>query len=340
MIERKLFSLIEFSNWPAYIHIGLITEMRRVLNNTFDEDVPAPAKLQPYLAVVLACIAKELQDYDKEAKSQYTPIIEEADKRRDTLLNQLLAMVAAMLKMDDLPAKKQAAETLNGPLSNYKPSAKMALDEETTQLQQWYEVYNASPEQQAAAAELGLTQIISEMMAQNDIVVRNVANRDAEKSAKKEIQMSDDRKATDEALRDFAIVLNACVIFSDDAHEFDSLVQALQDAQTRYLADYQNHQRQNKRIIVKSDITVNHQYKGVAGWTWARLVEDYPKLLALDPAPSKPGEDPVIVPLRVISAEQKAIKAGGRAVALAGRLVKPTDELNFEKDYELVPYAE
>ena len=289
--------------------------------------------------MLLACIEKELRDYDKEAKSQYTPIIDEADTRRDSLLNQILAMVSTMLKMEAMPAKKLAAETLNGPLQHYGPSAKMSLDEETTQLQQWYEVYNADAQQRAAAAELGLTQMITDMMSQNDIVVQNLALRDAEKTAKKEIQMSDDRKATDEALRDFAQVLNACIIFSDDAHQFDAVVMSLTDAQARFLTDYQNHQRTAKRIIVKSEVTGKHQYKATAGWTWARLVEDYPKLLALDPTPSKPGAEPVVVALRVISAEQKAIKAGGLAVALAGVLVKPTDELNFEKEYELVPYS-
>ena len=64
----------------------------------------------------------------------------------------------------------------------------------------------------------------------------------------------------------------------------------------------------------------------------------YQKLLAADPVPSATGVLPVVVPVRIVSVEKEAVKAGGLAVALNGVLVKPTDEVDFTKDYSLVLY--
>ena len=59
--------------------------------------------------------------------------------------------------------------------------------------------------------------------------------------------------------------------------------------------------------------------------------------LALDPEPSAPGVEPVASPVRIVSADKKALKAGGLAVALkGGAIVSPADEADVTKTYELV----
>ena len=77
-----------------------------------------------------------------------------------------------------------------------------------------------------------------------------------------------------------------------------------------------------------------------SGWTWATIAQKNPKALALDPEPSAPGVEPVVVPQRVISLDKEAKKAGGLCVALAGVIVKPTDEVDVTKTYQLVAFGE
>ena len=66
--------------------------------------------------------------------------------------------------------------------------------------------------------------------------------------------------------------------------------------------------------------------RAAAGWTWARLIQDGKALLAID-------EDN---PDRIVSTDKKALKAGGLMLALAGQPVRPTDDVDVEKEYQLV----
>ena len=85
--------------------------------------------------------------------------------------------------------------------------------------------------------------------------------------------------------------------------------------------------RQNKRVMVKSDVVGNHQYVTVAGWTWERLIQDGKALLAVDQDTN---------PARIVSTDKKALAAGGLCVALDGVPVLPTAVVDPLKVYELV----
>ena len=71
-------------------------------------------------------------------------------------------------------------------------------------------------------------------------------------------------------------------------------------------------------------------YSVSRGWTWAQLIDDGKALLAID------AEDDT----RIISTDKKAEKAGGLYLALAGVLVKPTDDIDTEKEYQLIALPE
>ena len=71
----------------------------------------------------------------------------------------------------------------------------------------------------------------------------------------------------------------------------------------------------------------NHLYQTARDWTWARLIEDGKALLAIDPDQ----------PTRILSTDKKALKAGGLCLALKGVPVKPTDDVDVEKEYQLIP---
>ena len=323
-------------NWPNLIHMGYMTEVLRRTGITWDQETPCPAKLQPYLTAVENGYEKEDRDYQVSQKSDLTALIDAADQERDALLNQVLTMVDAMRKMEAMPTKKQAAETLAGPLDFYKPSAKMALRDETTQIQQWYQVYSGNSAQEAAAQELGLTQIIANLITKNTEVETLMGQRSDEMAQKAEAQLAADRKVVDEAMRDFTQMLNALALTSNDPHEYDGIIDGLTQTQADYTQRYEDHKRANKRVKIASTIVGNHTYAVSNGWTWATLATKNPKALALDPEPSAPGEEPVVTPLRIISVDPKAKKAGGLCVALKGTPVSPADEVDVEKEYELV----
>ncbi len=146
------------------------------------------------------------------------------------------------------------------------------------------------------------------------------------------------RQETDAAWLDFQIVQNALAITDSTPHRFTSFILNLNKQIDRYRELAEARRKQNRKVTVKSTVVGNHQYQPSSGWTWMKLAQKYPKLLALDPEPSAPGVEPVVVPQRIISAEKKAQKAGGLAVALNGVIVRPTDEVDVEKEYQLIAY--
>ena len=327
MIDIKQLAIIDPQKWPHRIYMGYMTEVMRRIGLEWDVENPCPAKLQPYLTALQTAHHKWDVDYQMSQKSELTTLIDKADKERDASLNQVLTMVQAMRKMEGLPAKKQAAEAMAGALEFYKLSASMALRDETTQVQQWHQVFQADPAQVAAAAELGLTDIIAELMAKNTEVETLMAQRSDETHSKAEVLLSEDRKAVDEAMRDFTMILDALALTDNDTTRFDAIIIGLTNTQDDYQQRYEDNRRANKRVSVKSTVVGNHLYQTSREWTWERLIEDGKAQLAID------KDDPT----RIISTDKKASKAGGLCLALKGVPVKPTDDVDVTKEYELIP---
>jgi hypothetical protein len=208
--------------------------------------------------------------------------------------------------------------------------------DETTQIRQWHQAYSESVMQEAAAQELGLTQIIAQLVTKNNEVETLMGQRSDEAAQKADVQLSADRKAVDEAMRDFTQMLNALALTDDDPNRFDQLIDGLAQTQADYQQRYEEHKRSNKRVFIGSEIVGNHYYNVSTGWSWLTLASRNAKALTPDPQPSAPGVEPVVVPQRIISADKKAVAAGGLCVALDGVPVKPTDVVEVSKKYALV----
>ena len=131
----------------------------------------------------------------------------------------------------------------------------------------------------------------------------------------------------DRAMKSCDRVLNALAILDDDPQRFAVLINALTADQTEWRQRYDDNRRANKRVSVKSDVVGNHLYQTARDWTWARLIEDGKALLAIDPDQ----------PTRILSTDKKALKAGGLCLALKGVPVKPTDDVDVDKEYQLIP---
>ena len=172
-----------------------------------------------------------------------------------------------------------------------------------------------------------LTQIVADLEQQNNEVIRLMDERAAERQQQKTIVLADDRRMADRAMKSCDRVLNALAILDDDPQRFAVLINALTADQTEWRQRYDDNRRANKRVSVKSDVVGNHLYQTARDWTWARLIEDGKALLAIDPDQ----------PARILSTDKKAQKAGGLCLALKGVPVKPTDDVDVEKEYRLIP---
>lgn len=318
---------VDATQWPNEIYVGYATGWMRRYDAAFDEETPAPVKLQPYLTDAKAMVGKLLADYKEATTKQQTEQIDEADRERDSRVGQVNTMIESMAKMTGLPQMQQAALTAKVGWDLYKPTAKAALRDESTQIQQWLEYLALHPEEQQALATLGLTQIVQEMEQWNDRVIALMDQRAADRQAQRSIVIADDRKAADSAMKSCDKVLNACAILDDDPDRFAALVNNLTGDQTEWRQRYEDNRRANKRVSVKSDVVGNHLYATSRDWTWERLIEDGKALLAVDAT---------VAPARIVSTDKKAVKAGGLYLTLGGVAVKPTDDVDVTKEYQLV----
>ena len=296
----------------------------------FDADHPAPGKLADYLTDAKALVQQLLDDYKESTVSPQTELIDGADKARDVRVDQVQTMIYSMDKMVGLPTMQQAAHTLKPGWDNYKPTAKAALRDESTQIQQWLEYVAAHAEQQQALTTLGLTTIVQELEKYNNQVIQLMDERAAERQQRKAVVIADERKAADRATKNADKMMNAYALIDTNEHRYDDLITNLTADQTEWRQRYEAHQRTAKRVSVKSTVVGNRLYSVARGWTWEQLIDDGKALLAID-------DDQ---PDHIISTDKKAEKAGGLCLALAGVLVRPTDDIDPEKEYQLVALPE
>ena len=343
-MQENILQVPEFetaSRLPNDLHIGFVTTQKEQLDAAFDPESPAPGKLPAAITAFSGTVAQEDQSYIISRASDLTAQIAEQDNIRDDKQGQVKTMADAYAKMTALPQMQQAALTFKTLWDKYSPDAKAAYEVQTTALTQWYDEYQQTPAAVQAAQTLGLDTIIADMMQANSEVHRLYVLRDQQQGEQQASTMplKDARAETDRAYRWLVQLLNAYALVDNDPDRFRSLVIGLTQTQQSYRDLYDERQRNNRRVYVESTVVGNHYYTVSAGWTWATLAQKNPKALALDPEPSAPGVEPVVSPVRIVSADKKALKAGGLAVALkGGAIVSPADEADPKKQYQLVPY--
>ena len=331
MIENiPQVTYMDTSSWPKDMHLGYAQNVVRRIDEEWTTEYPAPAKLQEQITPLKTAVAKEDEDYEQSRKSDQTALIRQADDERDALLNQALTVIDAMAKVSAIPASQQAALILKGLVDIYKPSAKLALRDESTQVDQWLQNISENLQAEQAASILGLTQILADLKTKNDLVISLMDLRAADRAGRALIQLSEDRKETDRRMRNFFRMMDATACTADYEDTYSQFIGFLTQDQTEWRQRYDEYRRTAKRVSVKSSIVGNHLYSVSRGWTWAQLIEDGKALLAID------AEDDT----RIISTDKKAEKAGGLYLALAGVLVRPTDDIDTEKEYQLIALPE
>ena len=333
MIEDILLvPYIDLGNFPNDLHLQLNQTQDEQMDAEFDVDNPAPGKLATAIADHKAAVATENSAYIVSRSSEYTEQIAEQDAIRDTKIDEATSVANAMAKVASLPAMQQAAQVWLRGWNVYKPNPKSAYEAETTAIQQWYEDYQADADQVQAARTLGIEQIIADMVAANNEVHRLIVLRENTQGQQQNtsISLKDARTATDKAYKWMILCLNSYKVVDQDPDRFTVVTSNLIAQQEYYLGLVKDRQRTNKRVQVKSEEIGNHTYATAREWTWERLIEDGKAQLAID------KDDPT----RIISTDKKAAKAGTLCLALKGVPVKPTDEVDVDKTYELIALPE
>ena len=336
-----LVPFLDLTHFPNNLHLQFNQTQDEQMDAEFDVDNPAPGKLATAIADHKAAVATENSAYIVSRSSEYTEQIAEQDAIRDTKIDEATSVANAMAKVASLPQMQQAAQVWLRGWNVYKPNPKSAYEAETTAIQQWYEDYQADADQQQAARTLGIEQIIADMVAANNEVHRLIVLRENTQGQQQNtsISLKDARTATDKAYKWMILCLNSYKVVDQDPDRFTTVTSNLIAQQEYYLGLVKDRQRTNKRVQVKSEEIGNHTYAVSSGWTWAKLAQENAKAFALDPEPSAPGEEPVVVPQRIVSVDKKAAQFGTLAVALNGVLVKPTDAVDVNKTYQLVVYT-
>ena len=324
-----LVPYMDISQWPNDLHLQFNQTQDEQMDAEFDVDNPAPGKLATAIADHKAAVATENSAYIVSRSSEYTEQIAEQDSIRDTKIDEATSVANAMSKVASLPAMQQAAQVWLRGWNVYKPNPKSAYEAETTAIQQWYEDYQADADQQQAAQTLGITQIIADMVQANNEVHRLIVLRENTQGQQQNtsISLKDARTATDKAYKWMILCLNSYKVIDQDPGRFTVVTSNLIAQQEYYLGLVKDRQRTNKRVQVKSEEIGNHTYATARDWTWERLIEDGKALLAIDPDQ----------PTRIVSTDKKALKAGGLCLALKGVPVKPTDDVDVDKEYRLIP---
>ena len=333
-----LVPFLDLTHFPNDLHLQFNQTQDEQMDAEFDVDNPAPGKLATAIADHKAAVATENSAYIVSRSSEYTEQIAEQDAIRDTKIDEATSVSNAMSKVASLPAMQQAAQVWLRGWNVYKPNPKSAYEAETTAIQQWYEDYQADADQEQAARTLGIEQIIADMVAANNEVHRLIVLRENTQGQQQNttISLKDARTATDKAYKWMILCLNSYKVVDQDPDRFTAVTSNLIAQQEYYLGLVKDRQRTNKRVQVKSEEIGNHTYAVSSGWTWSKLAQENAKAFALDPEPSAPGEEPVVVPQRIVSVDKKAAQYGTLAVALNGVLVKPTDAVDVNKTYQLV----
>ena len=221
MVENiPLVSYMETSHWPKDMHLGYAKNVVRRIDEEWTEVYPAPAKLLAEITPLKTAVTKEDTDYEQSRKADQTEAIRQADEERDGLLNQALTVIDAMAKVSAIPASQTAALQLKGQVDIYKPSAKLALREESTQVEQWLQAISQSAVLEAAVATLGLTQILADLKTKNDQVIELMDARAADRAQRALIQLSEDRKETDRCMRNFFRMLDAAACMDADEERY------------------------------------------------------------------------------------------------------------------------
>ena len=322
------------------LHIGFGGDTaKRLQNARWTDDTRAtkvfPDNVDALMGAFVSAQATEDEVYVQSQGSDLTKRRLEKDNQRDVLYKEIRKTVDTFATLSIFPEKQAKALVMQPIMQKYNIQPDGGIEAQTVATDQWLQEQQTNYQCELAAKELGIFDSINQLKTLNDEIKQLTADRNDERAQKTTAELKNARTATDQAFRALALMLNAQAITQADNYLYTELIKSIQETIKYYRQISDDRRRTSRRVSVKSDVVGNHLYSTARGWTWSQLIDDGKALLAVEPASS--ADDTDDAPARIVSTDKKALKAGGLLLALNGAPVKPTDDVDAEKEYELIP---
>ena len=314
------------------LHIGLGGDISKRLQNARWTDETRATKVFPdnvdaLMGAFVSAQATEDQVYVLSQGSDLTKQRLEKGAQRDALFKEIRKTVDTFATLSIFPEKQAKALVMQPIMQKYNIQPDGGIEAQTVATDQWLQEQLRNYQCELAARELGIFDSINQLKTLNDEIQRLTADRNDERAQKTTAELKNARLATDQAFRALALMLNAQAITATDNYLYTELIKSVQETIKYYRQIADDRRRTNRRVAVKSEVVGRHTYATSSGWTWQRLIQDGKAALAVSDDTD---------PARIVSTDKKALKAGGLLLALNGVAVKPEDEVDVEKEYELV----
>ncbi len=293
-----------------------------------------PESVDALMGAFVMAQATEDAVYVQAQGSDLTKQRLEKDRQRDVLYKEIRKTVDTFATLSIFPEKQQKALVMQPIMQKYNIQPDGGIEAQTVATDQWLQEQQRNYQCELAARELGIYDSINQLKTLNDEIQQLTADRNDERAQKTTAELKTARLQTDEAFRALRLMLNAQAITQADNYLYTELIGSITETIRYYRQIADDRRRTSRRVSVKSDVVGNHTYATVSGWTWERLILDGKAALAVDSPASDSSDTPA--PARIVSTDKKALKAGGLYLALNGAPVQPADEVDAEKEYELV----
>ena len=335
ILEIPQIQNVDLEHLQNDLHIGFGGDVaKRIQKARWTDETHAtkvfPEAVDALMGAFVVAQATEDQVYVLAQGSDLTKQRLEKDRQRDVLFKEIRKTVDTFATLSIFPEKQAKALVMQPVMQKYNIQPDGGIEAQTVATAQWLQEQMVNYQCELAARELGIFESIQQLKTLNDEIQQLTADRNDERAQKTTAELRNARLQTDETFRAMALMVNAQAITSADNYLYTELIKSIQETIKYYRQISDDRRRTSRRVSVKSEVVGRHTYATVSGWTWERHIQDGKATLAVS-SPDDGTES------RIVSTDKQAVKAGGLLLALNGVAVKPTDDVDAEKEYELIP---
>lgn len=259
--------------------------------------------------------------YQRSMMSFSTQTIATKDEERD-VYGQVIEQVAkqwARLPDDSLAIHGRRVYQVFQDIGFRATEALVAENEKITNIEQRL---SGELVLEQALNTMGLTTVNQRFRTLTQEIINLMSQRNEESASRVQGELKAAREAMDEVYADYVELTNALIV-TGAAPELEPLAQVL-NAEYAKIEEQMKQSKKLPTVLVKSDIAGNHRYPVPELSKWADIVSANDKAFAVDASTG-----------RIVSLAPKAKKVGGLYLALNGVAVRPTDNVDAKKEYEL-----
>lgn len=220
---------IPYMNHPR--HLAFMKRIAKRFSDFITESPSAcPEKLQGYLNNLVNKSIAEDECYKLSTASDLTPLLEEADKRRDDIIIGGRAMCESLTKIGT-SEQKPAAQVIIDAMKFHKINTKDKYEDQGIKVDQFCQACVTQNKLSTAVETCNLTSLFTELASVNQQCIDYVTQRNTERSQLDLQAMNKARAATDDAYTDAMVMLNAYTLVSErDGHsDFDLLIDSINE---------------------------------------------------------------------------------------------------------------